>query len=136
MFSRSREGHDEFLTPILVRCMWGRVGSTLLMQLLGTSEAIAFNRSYPYEARVLTSLLHHIQPLAAPQPAPLGWWMDDIECLWWMDPASLGKPVTCGPMSMADVRLDRDLFHLQVVRAVWAAYTATERHAHGAFVRY
>jgi hypothetical protein len=44
------------LKPILVSGI-GRGGTTLLMQLLGTSPQIMFNRSYPFEVRYLTYLL-------------------------------------------------------------------------------
>ena len=44
------------LKPILVNST-GRSGSTLLMQLLGTSPQIMFDRVYPFEVRYLTYLL-------------------------------------------------------------------------------
>ncbi|MDA8315412.1 MAG: hypothetical protein M0010_09610 [Actinomycetota bacterium] len=47
----------ELLTPVLVRMLEGRVGSTLLMQLLGTSPLIAFDRVYPYENSYLSYLV-------------------------------------------------------------------------------
>jgi len=45
-----------FLTPILVSST-GRSGTTLLMQLLGSSPQIVFNRAYPFEVRYLSYLL-------------------------------------------------------------------------------
>ena len=44
------------LEPILVRPLWGRSGTTLLMALLGTSPEVAFVRRYPYENNELTGL--------------------------------------------------------------------------------
>ena len=44
------------LKPILVNSA-GRSGSTLLMQLLGTSPHIVFDREYPFEVRYLTYFL-------------------------------------------------------------------------------
>jgi hypothetical protein len=44
------------LIPILVLSP-GRSGSTLLMQLLATSDLIAFERAYPFERRYLTYML-------------------------------------------------------------------------------
>jgi len=44
------------LTPVLLRMLEGRVGSTLVMQLLGSSAAIAFDREYPFENSYLTYL--------------------------------------------------------------------------------
>jgi hypothetical protein len=45
------------LEPLLVLSIFGRSGTTLLMQLLGTSEQIVFDRDYPFETRYLTYLL-------------------------------------------------------------------------------
>ena len=45
------------LNPLLILDLGGRSGSTLLMQLLGTSPQIAFDRVYPSEVRYLTYLL-------------------------------------------------------------------------------
>jgi sulfotransferase family protein len=131
-----RRRNSEFLTPIMVRCLWGRVGSTLLMQLLGTSDAIAFNRAYPCEDRVLSSLLHLAQPIAGPPPTPAGWWMDDPDRLWWMDPAWLGAVQSAhDPLPGLDAPW-RDVLHRRVVRALWSAYTQTEREYRGPGVRY
>ncbi len=41
------------LVPILVRT-FGRTGSTLLMQILGTGDNVCFERTYPFENRYLT----------------------------------------------------------------------------------
>ncbi|ASJ71627.1 sulfotransferase [Granulosicoccus antarcticus] len=41
------------LVPLMVRT-FGRTGSTLLMQILGTNERICFERLYPFEHRYLT----------------------------------------------------------------------------------
>lgn len=41
------------LTPIFLRS-FGRTGTTMMMQLLGTADEIAFDRTYPYENRLLT----------------------------------------------------------------------------------
>jgi hypothetical protein len=115
--------------------MWGRVGSTLMMQLLGTSDAIAFNRDYPCEDRVVSSILHLLQPFAGPPPIPNGWWMDDPERLWWMDPDWLHAQPYRDPFRFADPTFDREDFHRRAVLAVWTAYTATE-HARRPSVRY
>jgi len=45
------------LTPLLVDGS-GRDGTTLMMQLLGTAAEIAFDRTYPYEQRYFSYLLH------------------------------------------------------------------------------
>lgn len=51
------EPETSILEPILVNST-GRSGTTLLMQLLGTSPQIAFDRNYPFEVRYLSYLLH------------------------------------------------------------------------------
>jgi len=43
-------------TPIFVECI-GRTGSTMLMNLLGTSEQIRFEKQYPFENRIFSNLL-------------------------------------------------------------------------------
>jgi len=48
---------SNLLEPLLVLSIFGRSGTTLLMQLLGTSEQIVFDRDYPFETRYLTYLL-------------------------------------------------------------------------------
>jgi hypothetical protein len=42
------------LTPVLVRLLEGRVGSTTLMQLLATSPAVALDRVYPFQNSYLS----------------------------------------------------------------------------------
>lgn len=125
----------QFLTPIFVRCLWGRVGSTLLMQLLGTADAIAFNRAYPCEDRVLSSLLHLLQPIGATPPRPAGWWMDDPERLWWMDPAWMHVEGDRDPLPGLDAPT-REALHQRAVRSLWRAYTEIERERGGPGVRY
>ncbi|GAL24223.1 hypothetical protein JCM19239_3926 [Vibrio variabilis] len=44
------------VTPILVRLIHGRCGSTLLMQLLSSNRNVISERLYPYEHRYLTYL--------------------------------------------------------------------------------
>lgn len=56
MFFRKRAEHTN-LHPILVLSC-GRSGTSLLMQLLGSSPKVALERVYPFEARFLTYLVH------------------------------------------------------------------------------
>ena len=111
------------LEPVLVCGLWGRVGSTLCMQLLGTSDAVSFDRSYPFENRSLASLLSYLAPLGGAQSAPKGWWMDDPDHLWWVDPESFGFEVTGAPLGYAALGVDRADLHRRSVRAVWQAYS-------------
>jgi len=43
---------SKYIIPILLRS-FGRTGTTMLMQLLGSSEEIVFDKTYPYENRLL-----------------------------------------------------------------------------------
>ncbi len=124
------------LTPILVRGLWGRVGSTLLMQLLATSDAVAFDRGYPFEDRVLSHLLHLLAPLAGPPPQPQGWWMEDPQQLWWMDPAAFRFSPGGDPLPFDHLEVDRAELHRRAVRGVWQAFSDTARSAHGPGLRF
>ena len=60
------------LEAILVRPIWGRVGSTLMMALLLTSEDVAGERRYPFEHRYLSRFVAHLnalERLKVPPPA-------------------------------------------------------------------
>jgi hypothetical protein len=105
------------------------------MQLLGTSDAIAFNRAYPCEDRVLSSLLHLLHPIRATPPKPAGWWMGDPERLWWMDPAWMHTGSDRDPLPGLDPSA-RDALHQRTVRSLWRAYTEIERERGGPGVRY
>jgi len=61
------------LEPILIRMLSGRSGSTLLMQLLGTSDEIAFDRVYPFEDRYLTYLARWAMALKEQVPPTDEW---------------------------------------------------------------
>lgn len=125
------------LTPILLRGLWGRVGSTLLMQLLATSTAIAFDRVYPFEDRVLSHLLHLAAPLRDPAPTAAGqWWMEDADRLWWMDPAALRFSPQGDPLPFPSLDVDRAALHRRAVRHLWQAYSDTARATHGAQLRF
>lgn len=61
------------LIPLIVSPMEGRTGSTLLMKLLGTSDAIGFDREYPYENRYLAYLTRMVEHLGEPPASVAGW---------------------------------------------------------------
>jgi len=109
--------------PVLVRGAWGRVGSTLLMQLLGTSAEIAFDRAYPCENRCLSSLLRYLEPLKGRMESPTGHWMDDPDRLWWVDPASFGFEVSGFPLAYDNLGVDRVEVHKESVLAVWKVFS-------------
>jgi hypothetical protein len=54
------------LPVIGLRLMEGRTGSTLLMQLLGTSQAVVFDRRYPAEYRFLSYFARVAEQMTEP----------------------------------------------------------------------
>lgn len=60
------------LVPILVRT-FGRTGSTLLMQILGTSTRIVFEREYPFEHRYLAYAYQLANVVRLPPDANPDW---------------------------------------------------------------
>ncbi len=115
------------IEPIFVRMRWGRVGSTLAMQLLATDPAIAFVRTPPFEERRAAGLLWHARAIASAQPTPPAAWMDDPGHLWWIDPAAFhshtaGDPLHHGPHGVLRAQLHRD-----AVAGLWQAFGKAER---------
>jgi sulfotransferase family protein len=104
------------LRPILVRLLEGRVGSTLVMQLLGTSDDVQFDRVYPYENSYLTyftRLVGQISAARAPDATM-------IEFLY-------GDPTRVGPLPFAPEHLSRDDLARESLRSVWQAFSNTLR---------
>lgn len=63
------------LVPIIV-CSTGRSGTTLMMQLLGTSDRVVFERTYPFEHRYLVYVARLARMLD--MPAVDSWTADQI----------------------------------------------------------
>ncbi len=61
-------GEGRGLTPILVRMLEGRVGSTAMLQLLGTSSAVAFDRVYPFQNGYLTYFVRLTNQISRQNP--------------------------------------------------------------------
>lgn len=115
------------LVPILVDGS-GRDGTTLMMQLLGTSAEVAFDRLYPYEQRYFNYLLHWSQ-----LPTREGW----DEGTWNLDSLAnskaLGKTGVVGPLPWAERSLiseegERE-FWQDAFEAAWAAFSVRARQA-------
>lgn len=64
--------HPAGLTPLLLSLINGRCGSTLTMQLLATSDAIAFDRQPPYENNYLGYLTRLAGHIALPPGMTVG----------------------------------------------------------------
>lgn len=115
------------LVPILVDGS-GRDGTTLMMQLLGTSAEIAFDRTYPYEQRYLSYLLHWSR-----LPTRVGW---DEES-WNRDSLAHSKALeeagVIGPLPWADRSLitgegERE-FWQDAFDVAWASFSERARAA-------
>ncbi len=61
-------GEGRGLTPILVRMLEGRVGSTAMLQLLGTSSVVAFDRVYPFQNGYLTYFVRLTNQISRQNP--------------------------------------------------------------------
>ena len=98
--------------PILVRLLEGRVGSTLVMQLLGTSADVQFDRVYPFENSYLTyftRLVGRISAARAPDATM-------VEFLY-------GDATRVGPLPFAPEHLSRDALARDSLRGVWHAFS-------------
>jgi hypothetical protein len=112
------ESGDEDLTPILVRLLEGRVGSTMLMQLLGTSPMIDFDRVYPFENSYLTYLVRLAGQMA--QPFSPAWRMVDL---------LYGDEPRLGPLPFDPVDIDPGELARQSLGGLWSAFSCTRRRA-------
>lgn len=124
------------LEPILVRMPSGRVGSTLVMQLLGSSPDIFFDKVYPFEDRCLANLLYYLSPLRAPLPPRTTWWTEAPDRVVWIDPAEFGFDPQGQPLNYENLGVDRADVHLGAVRGVWQAFSAAAERASGRPLRY
>lgn len=119
----ARPTDQTYLEPVLVRGPWGRVGSTLVMEMLGTSPEISFNRTYPCEDRCLSNLQHYLRPLSGASANPDGPWLDDPNHLWWLDPAVLGFSIQGTPLNYPELDVDRRSIYAGALRGAWIAYS-------------
>ena len=72
--------------PLLVRS-FGRTGTTLVMQLLGTSPNVLFAREYPFETRLLAYAVRLAEVVGAPTQNDDSWNEHTIMCA---DPRRVG----------------------------------------------
>jgi len=105
-------GDHSSLRPVLVRLLEGRVGSTLVMQLLGTAPEVAFDRVYPFEHSYLTYLTRLIGQIAAPRPDGV----DMVELLY-------GDTLRVGPLPFPSEQVDAAEFARDSLHGVWQAFS-------------
>lgn len=118
--------NDAPLTPLLVDGS-GRDGTTLMMQLLGTSAEVAFDRVYPFEQRYFTYLLHWSR-----LPTHEGW----DEGRWNLDSLAhveaLAEMDAVGPLPWPERSLiggSEGTFWREAFDAAWAAFSRRAREA-------
>lgn len=102
------------LTPVLVRPMEGRVGSTLVMSLLGTSPAIAFDRVPPFENSYLSYFVRLVAQLTTAQHAP-----DSFTRFVY------GDSNAAGPLPFVPEVLDLDDFGRRGLLGLWEAFSSS-----------
>ncbi|MGH9106100.1 MAG: sulfotransferase [Acidimicrobiales bacterium] len=107
-------GSGQLLEPVLVRLIEGRSGSTLLMELLGTSPDVCFDRTYPYEHRYLTYLCRLLYPLSPSFPADPTWGQEEL--------LHYGS-TRIGPLPFTPLQVGTGLLHAQMVRHGWTAFS-------------
>jgi hypothetical protein len=114
-------GREAPLIPLLLDVMHGRVGSTVLMNLLGTSREVAFEPVYPFENRYLTPMVQMAGGL---------WWHPDLACGLLRDGAAgdaLGfVPEIVSPSDLGPSTLE----------AMWCAFSGLVRARAGNDLRF
>lgn len=113
---------NSWLTPLLINMIEGRSGTTVLMRLLDHDQVV-FDRTYPYERRYLTYLLHLLTPSGEPF---------EETSIWNGSLMLEGDPLRFGPLPFEPRSLNiRDL-RIRLVRHSWAAlseaFTTFARH--------
>lgn len=104
----------KMLKPILLRS-FGRSGSTLMMQLLGTSKLVSFRRIAPYEARYLTYLTRTAALLDSEFTPSEDWGHDTI---------NTGGLQRIGPIPFSDTEyFNRHDFSEIYFKSTWNAFS-------------
>lgn len=109
------------LVPVLI-LRSGRSGSTLLMQLLGTSPQVVFERVYPYELPYLTYLVRLAGLLREPRPSK-EWQQRD---LMRADFAGLLGPLPARRARILTEEADRPFWE-GALQALWTEFSAHAR---------
>lgn len=120
-------GESEPLAPIVVDGT-GRDGTTLIMQLLGTAPEIAFDRSYPYEWRYLSYLLHWSRLPTREDWDEEHWNQDNLSHAGALGAEGLAGPLPWVERSLIDGDGEAD-FSREMFDAAWEAFSARARAA-------
>lgn len=102
-----------WMLPIVgIRPLSGRTGTTLLMNLLGTSPQIAFDRRYPAEYRIASYLARTASAMTEP--------FDDSRHRGVTD-FFFGEEPSWGPLPFASDALEVDAWRPALLRAMWSS---------------
>ncbi|WP_288130898.1 sulfotransferase [Microbulbifer sp.] len=103
------------ITPIMLRS-FGRSGSTLLMQVLGSSSNVIFDREYPFEKRHLT-YLHRVASVASSESSNGEDWNPDV-----LFDSALKR---VGPIPYKETSIvDRESLRLDYLLRLWNGFSA------------
>lgn len=110
------------LVPVMVRT-FGRTGSTLLMQVLGTNKRVVFERNYPFEHRYLT-YVYQLSRVAGLPPAASDEWNNDV--------MFRGTSPYVGSLPYGGVSLlDREALATETLISLWETFSNQMRSASG-----
>lgn len=110
------------LTPVLVRT-YGRTGSTLLMQILATSQRVLFERLYPFEHRYLT-YCHRMAKVVSKDHKGDSEWNNDLLF------QGRGEQIGCLPYGRMDL-LNREELWKTVFDSLWDQFSDNMRKVSG-----
>lgn len=116
----ARLGFRRRLPIIVVRHPEGRVGTTLLMQLLATSEEVVMDRLYPFEHDYLQYLVHFTTQVGTTYERGRDWNSDDVLADLKAVAGQRGGPLPFTPLSV-----DLPLLQRNALRKLWEAFSET-----------
>ncbi len=109
------------LIPIMVRT-FGRTGSTLLMQILGTSDQVLFEKQYPFEHRYLTYVYNMSRMIRTRAKAGAEW---DNDLLF------QSKSDTIGPLPYGTTDIiDNEKLSSYVFSGLWEQFSRSMCETH------
>ncbi len=112
----------ERLTPVMVRT-FGRTGSTLLMQILGTHRNVCFERQYPFEHRYLTYVYNMSRMIGLKARVDEPW---DNDVLF------RGKQRMMGCLPYGNTKsINRDSLADRTLLSLWQDFSAEMRESAG-----
>lgn len=110
------------LVPLMVRT-FGRTGSTLLMQILGSNKHVCFERNYPFEHRYLTYVYNMARVVGLPAKVDEPW---DNDVLF------RGKQRMMGCLPYGKIAsLDRGRLSQRAFLALWQEFSIEMRETAG-----